>query len=92
VNIRDRCVDGDLYPKSARRVGRGFAVTRGGGGDGDAFAFAADDEGDADDADDADVDDRGMISRDVSRRARGTFLWTDAVSSRVFLLGAQVTV
>lgn len=82
----------EIFIQKARRVGRGFAVTRGGGGDGDAFAFAAADEGDADDADDADVDDRGVISRDVSRRARGTFVWTDAVSSRVFLLGAQVTV
>ena len=81
VTIRDRCADGDLYPKSARRRAR-FR---------DASA-AADDEGDTDGADDADVDDRGVISHDVSRRARGTFLWTDAVSSRVFLLCAQVTV
>jgi len=73
------------------RVGRGFAAMRGAGGGGDA-SVAADDEGDTDDADDADVDDRGMISHDVSRRSRGTFPWTDAVSSRVFLLCAQVTV
>ena len=63
VTIRDRCADGDLYPKSARR-----ARFR------DASVRARDVEGDSDGADDADVDDRGVISHDVSRRARGTFL------------------